>query len=316
MGMAKRKFSKTEPSEMVFTFQLPGGQATSYIDLPQCMSIVNRRFYRQGINVAVADFKLITTDGVTGGITASRVPHTWVAANAWKKAFNAWNKQQKEALAESGGQSAAAKFRDFKVYLDTDHVAAGYAGNLVPTDILGNPATLGEWEPSQIVIPAGTGAGGTTVERALHMVGVNFNGSNSRGIIEGYADSRAYPNSPDPVSPDLSGTANWLARMFDVGETFDDVLENATDKNDNLPYSQVNYPGGENNLATVQYHDSAFITATTVGGMTHMTGGQFYCGLIRMDHNFTIPQGGSVFLKLTLVPGNHRGYLCEGMGDV
>ena len=112
--------------------------------------------------------------------------------------------------------------------------------------------------------------------------------------------------------------------MFDNGETFSDVLDNATDKNDSLPYPQEDYPGGETQLATVQYHDSAFVTATTIGGMTHMTGGQFYCGLIRLDSNFTIPPldpndpnspPGSVFLKVTLVPGPHRGYLCEPMGD-
>lgn len=83
----------------------------------------------------------------------------------------------------------------------------------------------------------------------------------------------------------------------------------------------MNYPGGENQLATPQYHDSAFIGGNTIGGVTHLTGGQFYCGLLRMDHNFTIPEiapgvPGSVFLKVTLVAGNHRGYLCEPMGDV
>ena len=110
--MAKRKYSKiakTEPAEMVLSFALPSGQVTTYFDLAQCVSIVNRRFYRQGINFAVADFKVISSSGVTGSMSVSRIPHTWVAANAWKKAFNAWNKQQKEALAESGGQSAAAR---------------------------------------------------------------------------------------------------------------------------------------------------------------------------------------------------------------
>jgi len=278
--------------------------------------MVNRRFYRQGINVAVADFKLISTSAVTGAMTISRAPHTWVAANAWKKAFNAWNKQQKEALAESGAESAAAKFRDFKVYLDVDHLTKGWYNNLYPTDILGNPATPGEWEPSQIVLPNPTGSGSATVERALHFVGANVNGTASRGIIEGYADSRAFPHSPDPVSPAVDSTDNWLSRMFDVGDTMEDVLDNATDKNDSLPYPQADYPGGETQLPTVQYHDSAFITGTTVGGITHLAGGQFYCGLIRLDHNFTIPEGQSVFLKLTLVQGPHRGYLCEPMGDV
>jgi len=316
--MAKRKYSKiakTEPAEMVLSFALPSGQVTTYFDLAQCVSIVNRRFYRQGINFAVADFKVISSSGVTGSMSVSRIPHTWVAANAWKKAFNAWNKQQKEALAESGGQSAAAKFRDFKIYLDVDHVTAGFAANALPIDFAGTPATAGEWEASQIVIP-NAGAPGVNDERYLHMVGANFNNPSSRGIIEGYADSRAFPQSPDPVSPNLDSTNNWLSQMFDVGDNIGDVLDNATDKNDNLPYTQVNYPGGETQMPTVQYHDSAFITGTTVGGITHMRGGQFYCGLIRLDSNLTIPEQNSAILQIVLVPGNHRGYLCEPMGDV
>lgn len=319
MAMARKyssKNAKMEPAEMVLSFALPNGQATTYFDLAQCVSIVNRRFYRQGVNFAVADFKVISSSAVTGSMSVSRIPHTWVAANAWKKAFNAWNRQQKEALAESGGESAAAKFRDFKIYLDVDHVTAGYAANALPIDFNGTAATAGEWEPSQIVIP-NSGAPGVNFEWALHMVGTNFNNpGSSRGIIEGYADSRAYPQSPDPVSPNLDSTNNWLSQMFDVGDNIGDILDNATDKNDNLPYTQVNYPGGENQMPTVQYHDSAFISATTIGGTTHMRGGQFYCGLIRLDSDLTIPAENSAILQIVLVPGKHRGYLCEPMGDV
>lgn len=315
MGMAKRKYSKvakTEPAETVLSFLLPTGTNTLYYDLPQIMSIVNRRFYRQGINVAVADIKVISTSGVTGSMTVSRVPHTWVAANAWKKAFEAWNKQQKQALAESGALGARAKYSDFKVYLDSDHVSAG---NQLPIALDGTVATAGEWEYSQIVIP-NSGAPGNNDERYLHFVGQNFNGTDSRGIIEGYADSRSYPQSPDPVDPGLDSNSNWLAKMFDVGDNQGEVIDNATDKNDELPYPQVNYPGGQSQLATTQYHDSAFITGTTVGGITHMRGGQFYCGLLKLNTVMTIPQNESAILQIVLVPGNHRGYLCEPMGDV
>ena len=304
---------------MTLLFSLPGGPVNNYIDLSQCASIVNRRFYRQGINWAVADFKVITSGGVTGTMSVQRIPHTWVAANAWKKAFNAWNKQQKEALADSGALNAAAKFRDFKIHMDVTHVANGFAANLLPAASNGVVATPGEWEASQIVLP-NSGSDGSSItlptERALHMVGINVNGTSSRGMIEGYADSRAYPQSPDPVSPDLDSSQNWLARMFDVGNDIDSVLDNATDTNDELPYDQVNYPGGAGQMAALAYHDGANVTATTVGGVTHLSGGQFYCGLIRFDTDLTIPEGQSAVLKITLVPGSHRGYLCEPMGDV
>lgn len=275
MAMAKRyssKNAKMEPAEMVLSFTLPSGTNTNYIDLAQCASIINRRFYRQGVNWAVADFKVLTSSGVTGSMSIGRIPHTWVAANAWKKAFEHWNKQQKEALAESGATNARAKFADFKIHLDVQHVTNGFANNLVPTSYTLVDATTGEWQPSEIVVPNTVAdASGSVVlptEYTLHMVGINNNGGVSRGIIEGYADSRAYPQSPDPVSPVLASSQNWLAQMFNVGDDQPEVLDNATDRNDDLPYPQVNYPGGENQLATVQYHDSAFITGTTVGGLS------------------------------------------------
>ena len=135
MVMAKRYSSKKgrnlEPAVMTLTFSTPdtvGGDYT--IDLSQVASIVNRRFYRQGINWAVGGFKIISS--VTGTLTIGKVPNTWVAANAWKKSFEAWNRQQREALAAAGAQSAAAKFRDFKVHMDVTHVTAGYGSNLSP----------------------------------------------------------------------------------------------------------------------------------------------------------------------------------------
>ena len=33
-----------------------------------------------------------------------------------------WDKQQKDDLEEAGGQSAMARFRDFKIFMETNHV--------------------------------------------------------------------------------------------------------------------------------------------------------------------------------------------------
>ena len=324
MGMAKRKFSKkgmkTEPSVMTLAFNLPinSGPAVNTIDLSQCASIVNRRFYRQGINWAVAGFKVLSSSTTTGSITVKKLPNTWITGNAWEKAFRAWNRQQMDALEESGGLSAAAKFRDFKVYADVEHVNAGFGANLLPvaTSSDGIPTTFlpGEWEPSQIVIP-NAGAPGVNDERFLHMVGVNFNNPTlSRGVLEGYADSRAYPQSPDPVSPNIDSTNNWLSQMFDVGDNMGDIVDNATDKNDNLPYDQVNYPGGEGNAPELQIHDTEFITGTTIGGVSRFKGGNFPCGLIRLATNTN--ESGFLTVLIDLVPGPHRGYLCEPMTEM
>lgn len=308
----------------------PGATVRSYIDLSQIASIVNRRFYRQGINWAVAGFKVAA--GGAGIVTIGKLPNTWVTSNAWEKAFRAWDKQQKDDVDEAGGQSAMAKFRDFKVFMDPRHVdeylVSGSdlnATNLLPFDLAGNAAAGGEWEPSQIVVPNTTAdASGSLVlprEYLLHMVGVNNNGGFSRGVLEGYADSRAYPQSPDPVAPDLGSGENWLRDMFNVGDDNSEVIRNATDKNDELPYPQVDYPGGETQMPGLQVHDfvNIFETNAVNGlGIQRLKGGNFPCGLMAID--WTQPSEGalasSLSIQIDLVPGNHRGYLCEPMTEM
>jgi len=254
-----------------------------------------------------------------GNVSVSKLPNTWVTSNAWEKAFRAWNTQQMDAIEEAGAESAVARFRDFKIHADVTHVAGGFASNLVPVDAANNAYVLGEWEPSQIVIPNiipdASGSAIDPQELLLHMVGINNNGGISRGIIEGYADSRAFPQSPDPVSPDINSNNNWLRQMFDVGNDNSDITDNATNRNDNLPYPQIDYPGGETQAPTLEYHDGSIVTATTIGGTTRLKGGNFPCGLMRVQWNPTTVTSG-IRLEIDLVPGNHRGYLCEPMTEM
>jgi len=323
--MAKRnyskRFNKIEPAVQTITLATPsvasGATGNFTVDLSQVASLINRRFYRQGINWAVAGVKVLTQ--APGSVACLKLPNTWVTSNAWEKAFRMWNKQQMDAVDDAGAESAVAKFRDFKVFMDTTHVSSGFPGNLLPLDALGNTPLPGEWEPSQIVLPNTVAdASGTFInagERFLHMVGININGTVSRGVLEGYADSRSYPQSPDPVSPDVSDAQNWMARMFDVGNDISESLENATDRNDELPYDQVNYPGGALNMPGLQIHDQNAITPSTIGGATHLKGGNFPCGLMRFSWNPT-EVSSNIVIQIDLVPGTHRGYLCEPMTEM
>jgi len=326
--MARRKStrgSKIQPAvqTLIFATGSPGvgNTETSYIDLSQVASLVNRRFYRQSINWAVAGFKVSSLQ--PGTVSVSKLQNTWVTSNAWEKAFRMWNKQQMEAVEDGGAESAVAKFRDFKVHMDVEHVANGFSNNLLPVDISGNFILAGEWEPSLIVLPNSVSDGSSLInpgERLLHMNGINVNGSVSRGIIEGYADSRAYPQSPDPVSPDIASSQNWMARMFDVGNDINESLENATDRNDDLPYDQVNYPGGNSNFSGLEWHDFVQIYSNSgvpgAGvGIQSLKGGNFSCGLVRVDWT-PDSENANLLIQVNLIPGNHRGYLCESMTEM
>jgi len=328
---------KMDPAPLTFNIPLPAvtTNRTKYIDLSQVASILNRRFYRQGLQWAVQGFTLHTIAG-SGSLDIARIPSTWTAANGWMKAMSAWNKQQMDAIEDAGAESAVARFRDFKVFADEKHVSNGYSANLLPGVKDANAltpgwviASPGEWEASQIVLPnsvldPASGARIDPKECFLHMNGANefvTGATISRGIIEGYADSRAYPQSPDPVSPVIDSGANWLRAMFDVGNDNEDITSNATDRNDNLPYDQILYPGGENQLQGLDFHDTINITSTTVSGKSSAKGGVFPCGLIRIKYDSSLgaDQGTGVYqsvLQINLVPGSKRGYMTESMQEM
>lgn len=328
----KKGMSKIQPSVRTLTFPIGtiGTDTARYIDLSQCASLVNRRFYRQGVNWAVAGFTLHTSAG-SGSIQISKIPNTWVASGSWEKAFRLWDKQQKDAIEAAGAQSAVARFRDFKIHADEKHIERTFANNLLPAVLNSlnqwDYYATGEWEPSQVVLPNSVvdpvdGGRVDPKEVFLHMTGANefVDGATiSRGIISGYADSRAYPQSPDPVSPNIDSADNWMRAMQDVGNDNQEITDNATDKNDNLPYPQVDYPGGDTQAAYLQYHDQLNITATSVSGKTTARGTTVPCGLLklRIDPSLGAVEGNPIsWIQVHLVPGAHRGYLCEPMTDM
>lgn len=333
-GKLRRK--KMEPAVQTLYFNTPvtsGGVSISYIDLSQVASLVNRRFYRQGINWVVAGFKV--TSSVNGAIMINKLPTTWVMKNAWKKGMEHWRRMVNEAAEE--GESLKGRFMDFKIYADSGHHAAGFGANLLPQTLDASgvtAATAGEWESSKYIIPDTTlGGTGGVREREIIATGVNYPGAGASGfdavsLIEGYAASRALPYQEDPNTPadaadTVAGTPeNWLGALFNDGiRQSDEVIEDMTTENNIAPYpfegdgtnTDTMYPGGANQLAGLQLHDFALMTPTTVGGITYMKGGEFPCGIIRIDHT-TSDTAGNLGIQIDLVPGTHRGYMCEPMG--
>lgn len=347
MGMAKRSCSKKgrnmEPAVMTmsFNFQVPTqGVTNNYLDLSQVASLVNRRFYRQGINWAVSGFKFLTSGSSVGSIQIQKLPNTWVMSNSWEKSFRSWQRMNNEALAES--ESVRPKFLDFKIYADEDHHSAGFIGNLLPLSGTSTQAIPGEWSSSKIsvplVSPAGAFSPGETVERELIATGASYPGASATtgfdavSLIEGYAASRGLPNIADPNTPDDAGDTgggtpeNWMQAIFNEGtDQSADVIEDMITENTIAPYpfegDGVNldtmYPGGANQLDGLQLHDVEFITATTIGGTSRLKGGNFPCGLVKViTANLDDTNVLSVTMQVDLVPGSHRGYLCEPMSEM
>jgi hypothetical protein len=328
--------NKIEPAVQTLSFviPLPAGNSNNFIDLSQVASLVNRRFYRQGINWAVAGFKFLTNAGDVGGLTVQKLPNTWVMSNAWEKGFRAWQKMNDMALEET--PSVRPRFLDYKVYADSSHHVAGFGGNLLPIVFSGGAAaTPGEWEASKYVIPRSDSTTGVPSDREIIATGANYPGAGASGfnavsLIEGYASSRGLPNVLDPNTPDdaadASGVApqNWMTALFNEGTEQDEtVLEDMIAENNIAPYPFENdgvnvdtmYPGGANQLSGLQIHDISNVSTTTVGGTTRLKGGNFPCGLIKITAS-NWSQVSTITLTIDLVPGNHRGYLCEPMTEM
>lgn len=232
-----------EPAVQTLVFNTsptPGGSTGEFtIDLSQCASIINRRFYRQGINWAVAGIKVITAG--TGSIQIKKLPNSWVMANAWKKSFATWQKMNKEALAENG--SIRPKFLDFKIYADDKHHQDGFGANLLPLGGTLSPAVAGEWVASKIVVPNSAATTGAVSSFEVKAVGANYQGGGAStldavSMIEGYAASRALPYSRDPNVPgdaaDVEGVTpeNWMAALFNQGtQQIDEVITDMSNEN-------------------------------------------------------------------------------------
>ncbi len=340
-----RRSKKMEPAVMTLTLSTSsvssGSTESFYCDLSQIACILNRRFYRQGINWPVAGIKILTS--VDGNITVRKLPATWTMSNSWEKGFRIWQKMNDEALEES--ESVKPRFLDYKIYADARHHNKGYGANLLPTtytvDAAGvvTPvvATPGEWEPSKMQIPTGTaGTQGNVATREIIAVGPNYPGTGGASgldavsLIEGYAASRGLPNIVDPNTPDDAADTdgynpdNWFAATFNEGtEQNHEVIEDMITENNLAPYPFENdgtatdtmYPGGANQLNGMEIHDISYITPTTIGGITMIKGGMFPCGLIAFDWA-PGAQSGNIAIQIELVPGHHRGYLCEPMTEM
>jgi hypothetical protein len=289
---------------MEFTFS---ENETGYIDLSQCASILNRRFYRQGLQWAVAGIKIQSNaPGVAGSVTVSKLPETWVVGAAWEKSMSKWMEQQDRALADMGATETKGRYNDYKIHMDDNHVTAGFPANKIPQDLIGGAFLTGEWEHSQVVIPNDGGVPGNTAEYAVKMIG-NSNAL-AKGIIGGYVFSRSRPQSPDPATPAVN--TSWFNELHDDGSTNNEIVINAVEINDELPYDAVVYPGQGANGQTTELVSRETFSATTVSSTNRISGFVAPCGLLKVVSTI-----GCIF-TVYLVPGDHRGYMCEPMQEM
>ena len=334
--MARRNYKVTKPKKiqpvpLKLNYIMQPGTNTGYIDLFRDASTLARKFLRQGQMAAIGNIRITMPPASTpvgSAVYVSAMQNTWITSNAWEKSFRMWDKQQREAIEDSGSQSAVARFRDFKVFIDQGHFTAVDSptannqqlqpvnlGAFTPpfaTPVATSPSPiLGEWEYSDIVIPNPNT--GVASEYKLIMHGASTTAT--KGMASGYAFSRAVPTEPDPVAPAVA--TSWMNTMFDVGGDNDDVVDNAINKNDNLPYDQLRYPGAAANY-THPENKAWCLNRSTVGVNTFNLGGMVApCGLLRIDQLYSDDgQDIPLVIEIELLPGEARGYHAVSMTEM
>lgn len=270
----------------------------SIVDIAQCLSVLNRRMYRQGMSYYIQSIKCITP---AMGVVVRTAPDTWVLHNAWKKGYETWREMQNDANGGEGWR-AKGKWADFKVLLDD-------AGDTAITPIDGASGSgdlylLGEWIYSNFVYDDA----GTSRSPAISLIGSTTEDSHI-SLIQSYAEARNYPTAgPDQSSSIATG---FYAQFHGVGDVDDELMVDIRDDNDNPPYDVDDYPGGASNG---DHPITIDVGATTAEfPIANIDGFVAPCGLISI-HQQNSGASAATFL-ITVGIGPYKGVMASRMGQ-
>lgn len=323
-NLPAKKYSKKSPTITRLSFEFQGS-STQYIDIAMALSILNRRFYRQGVYYYVNSIELYNdTDGY---VDIHTLPDNWIVKNAWNRAFSVWN-QMHNLIKSPLSNVAPAKYRDFKVFMSDLHRTTGsaapslYGINQVPAT---NGMSADEWAYSQFVSAdsdGDTNANGV-VQQAdnfyAHMLGGHTGTSDnwfSIGLIHSYSESRRLVELQGNVdtgttsSPDTNAVNDPLLNIFDFSteEQLNDIMELRADENNMPPYDRDQYLGrGTSHM----YHVARLVTSATTGRTVKHSGFCAPLGLICVDPPSTLTSNDKFRIVLNLAVGTYHGVYAE-----
>jgi hypothetical protein len=258
------------------------------------------------------------TGSLDAKVTIARLPEHWPCINAWEKGYHIWRESQDQVLEHE--PSVGGRYRDFKVFFDHNHQEAGVAGNLIPQMFslsFGGAGEIYSWNASEIQIPNDP-VSGTTTGYNFHILGPST--PDSKGLITGYAASRARPSQNEPNVVDSNTTEDWMRQAFDVGEDLEEIRKDLEDNNDSPPYV-LGYPGGSNSYYPGGMFqggpttEAVLFTRAGKGTQTFAGGFTAPCGLIKV---VVAADGGAAdgVLTIRLMPGDYKGIMARPMVDV
>ena len=304
-NLPAKKYSKKSPTVSRLSFEFDGS-STQFIDIAKALSIINRKFYRQGVYYYVNSVEIYNNE--TGVVDLHTLPDTWVTKNAWNRGFRMFQKMN--SMVDGVSAVGRPKYHDFKVFMSNLHRTTGSA-NPSMYDI--NGAHLGfvadDWDYSQFVSADDDGdATQDADEFYVHMLGDHVGSPDNWttvGLIKSYGDSRQRPNTPDPVIP-ADASTDPLVNVFDMSseEQMNDIIENLDAANDETPYNDTFYVGQNGKMQ----HVARIGTEVGVGRVGRASGFCAPMGLICVD-----PHGVNTAFRvvLNLAVGTYHGIYAE-----
>jgi len=299
--------------------------STEYIDLGECLSLVNRKLFRQGYVYVVESFSWQHDAGLE--VQMRSLPTSWTVYNSWKKAYRLWNKMNRKAAAGLGPNAYPA-YHDFKVFFNSSHYDGhtSISSNLLPVD--GNRSLFSnigrEWGYSQYVAPTAGGAGPPS-EMASHMLGDDSNVANgglgtdgSNAIIQMYGDTRVTVGEKEPNLPG-DASDSWATELMDEGNTVPELIQHLEGLNDGPPYARaLDAEGGDNPIyvggSETGQTGHRLITMTPISGETiYAPGGEVPLGLLEVKGG---GEGDFGLLTINLALGPYNGVMAAPMGKV
>ena len=315
-NLPAKKYKAGERTERTLRFTWNAGDATStiYIDIAKALSIINKRFYRQGLYYYVSGGYFV--NGTEAHVQLLTVPDTWMTKLAWIRGFKIWSKMNR--IATSGDTASIyPKYHDFKVRMHSGTASATITdpchGNLNST----TEYAADEWVLSKFVSddPETSDPQEHDVFTA-HMLDGHVAGAGgadswaSIGLIHSLQDTWRYPSSTEPT---LLGDQDTdpLANLFDAGDTHDDIRDHLDADNDAAPYNYDMMIGS----STVNEGTPVALCRTSSGSGAKMSFGGFCVplGLLQVEAtDWGVGTSmGQVELVLELTPGPYKGVYAE-----
>ena len=316
---------RIEPAVTTLWYTVADG--VSYIDLAKDLSMVNRRLYRQGMVYAIQDVQVGLPSGMRSSdvfqATFSVIPNSWIAHNAWKKAFATWRSEQRKVTDVIG--PIHGKWQDFKIYLDDSHEDGTTLGPVAGDS---GAFSSGEWEHSKFVFDDD----GTERELKMHMIGssnlADANNESGIGLINEYQNSRANQDALQPLLP--GGASETIyAKLMGTDDMSDMIVDNVEGDNDRSPYDPDDYPGGDTNGDAAQLVQIMSVSSQQSVGRA--PGFVAPCGLVRIETNeialndvdptavnaavYADGTAATALIGITVAVGPYRGVLATPMGQ-